>query len=102
VIRKYTYREDWDYSGELEWTAGPDRLRLHVDHCIEALRIALMCTADVTPILLSIDPAEPLGASPDFETLHRCRNINSLLDWATSEGLLFKLTNRTMSNKTFL
>jgi hypothetical protein len=31
--------------------------RMHVDHCIETLRLALMCFADVTPILMLNDPS---------------------------------------------
>lgn len=96
LVRKYTYREDWDYTHELEWADGPETLRSHVDHCLETLRISLMCTADVTPILITMDPVSPLGGYPDFETIHRCRNIDNLLEWAGSEGLLFNLTNRTI------
>lgn len=96
MVRKYTYREDWDYTGEQEWADGPEKLRSHVDHCLETLRMALMCTADLTPILISMDPASPLGGYPDFETVHRCRNIDSILEWADAEGLLFQLKNRTV------
>lgn len=35
--------------------------RLHADHCIETLRLALMCHGDVTPVLIHVEPDAPLA-----------------------------------------
>lgn len=54
--------------------------RMHVDHCIETVRLALMCAADVTPYLIEVDEGAPLGGRADFGAVHKCR------DWGKIEG----------------
>ena len=61
---------------------SPSQLRLHVDHCIEAIRLDLMCAGDVAPFLAIVDPKLKLGESPDFETLYRCRKFDKLVAWS--------------------
>ena len=77
-------------------------LRGHVDHCIETLRIAISCTADVTPVLIFADPTLPLGGYPDFETIHRCRNVDRLKEWARLENMVFTLRTNVTVNGTQL
>lgn len=55
--------------------------RMHVDHCIETVRIALMCFADITPVLVREDPVSPLGSRADFNTHHKCRNFEKIEQW---------------------
>ncbi|KAJ0357180.1 hypothetical protein COL154_010382 [Colletotrichum chrysophilum] len=57
----------------------PLKNRIHVDHCLEALRISLMCFADVTPLMVRI--GGPAGARADFNTHHKCRNFDKISDW---------------------
>lgn len=52
--------------------------RMHVDHCIEALRISLMCHGDVTPYLVMYDAASGSGFKADFSPHHRCRRFEPL------------------------
>ena len=52
-----------------------------MDHCIDALRIRLMCYADVTPFLHELEPAAELGATPDFNTQHRCKKYDKIQEW---------------------
>ncbi|KAK8116533.1 uncharacterized protein PG998_004814, partial [Apiospora kogelbergensis] len=57
--------------------------RLEVDHCIDALRMSIMCTSDVTPITFYDSEALP-GRQyplPDFSSLHTCRNFDAILEW---------------------
>ncbi|PCG89627.1 Protein of unknown function DUF3328 [Penicillium occitanis (nom. inval.)] len=82
LIRQYTYRDEWDYSALPSFDGSPQLVRHHVDHCIETLRINLMCTADVTPYLIEINPARRLGEDPNFNTLHKCRKWDKLVEWA--------------------
>ncbi|KAH8879266.1 hypothetical protein GQ53DRAFT_855067 [Thozetella sp. PMI_491] len=84
LIRMYT----WLQAGKYETPPGgltstPVGNRMHVDHCIETLRITLMCHGDVTPILVLSDPTAPLGARADFNTHHKCRNFDKISDWIT-------------------
>ncbi|KAJ5114124.1 hypothetical protein N7456_002658 [Penicillium angulare] len=54
---------------------------VHMNHCLDYLRQAVMCNVDVTPIPVSWDDKEdrPL---PDFEMEHTCRNFWKVRDWA--------------------
>ncbi|KAF4624246.1 hypothetical protein G7Y89_g13926 [Cudoniella acicularis] len=83
IIRQYTWK---DY-----YLRHPDRVetprvfkesevgaRMHADHCIEALRIALMCHGDTTPYLIIEDPEAPLGFLADFSPHHKCVKFDSL------------------------
>lgn len=55
--------------------------RLHVSHCIEVLRQALTCNADLTPYLMY---KTPNGASPvteDFNANHKCKKFDRIMGW---------------------
>lgn len=53
--------------------------RMHIDHCLESLRMALQCHGDVTPVL--VKTGGPIGVKADFRTHHKCRNFQKLDDW---------------------
>lgn len=57
--------------------------RMHVDHCIETLRLSLMCYGDVTPVLLNhrTDGRHQVPRELDFNVHHKCRNFDQLVDW---------------------
>lgn len=61
--------------------------RMHVDHCIEALRIALMCHGDTTPYFTMITPDAPHGALSDFSAHHKCRKFDKLQTWTEEHGI---------------
>ena len=61
--------------------------RMHVDHCIETLRISLMCQADTTPYFLVLDPTAPLGSRADFSPHHKCRNFETIQKWVEENQL---------------
>lgn len=70
----------WDFSSHaIDGCCSDTRANnLCLDHCIEMLRINLMCTADVTPITAVI-PTWKNSPTPDFSTVHTCRNFNKIL-----------------------
>ncbi|KAI3324014.1 hypothetical protein HD806DRAFT_535129 [Xylariaceae sp. AK1471] len=55
--------------------------RMHVDHCIETLRLQLMCNADLTPMLVLKDDTIALGSKADFNVHHKCRRWDRLVAW---------------------
>jgi hypothetical protein len=61
-----------------------------IDHCIEILRIALMCTADVTPIILYV-PDWQDNPTPDFNTLHMCRDFGKIVHYVQENAIEWKL-----------
>ncbi|KAE8374158.1 hypothetical protein BDV26DRAFT_284484 [Aspergillus bertholletiae] len=81
LIRQYTYRHEYDYSKTPAFDAEPHMVRAHIDHCIETIRMYLMCVGDVTPYLMISAPSRPLGELPDFNTKHKCRNYTKLQEW---------------------
>lgn len=60
--------------------------RLHVDHCIETLRLSLMCYSDVTPVLAELAPDRPTGFQLDFNVHHKCRNYDTIMDYLHKHG----------------
>ena len=87
VIRQYTWREYYPKHPDtvsvpfLLTSENEMMARMHVDHCIEALRLSLMCHGDTTPYLLRIDPQSPSGISPDFSMHHKCVKFEPLVDY---------------------
>lgn len=77
----YTWYQAGKYPGVPEGLSSdsPLKNRMHVDHCFEALRISLMCFADVTPLLIRLGGAA--GAHADFETHHKCRDFSKIEEW---------------------
>ncbi|KAF0319787.1 hypothetical protein GQ607_013038 [Colletotrichum asianum] len=60
-----------------------ENIYTHYDHCIDMLRMNLMCYADVTPALF-VDPlSNPLrrDALPNWSSMHTCRDFDAILEW---------------------
>ncbi len=60
---------------------------MHVDHCIESLRLTLLCHADVTPVLAENNPLRGTGLQLDFSVHHKCRNYDKMLEWVQAHGV---------------
>lgn len=54
---------------------------MHVDHCIEALRLSFMCYGDVTPILAEVAEHRQTGIKLDFNVHHKCRNFDKIVNY---------------------
>jgi len=79
-LRKITYKEHYDPLGG-DLADPPKKLRVHLDHCIEILRLNLMCSSDVGVITFHEMPGYD-GPWPDFSTKHVCRNYDNIRTWA--------------------
>ncbi|KAL8296361.1 hypothetical protein RB597_005778 [Gaeumannomyces tritici] len=86
LVRQYVHRSEWDYSTDPGFSGTEQQILDHVDHCIEALRIRLMCSADVTPFL-HLNTSDK-GAQPDFDTQHRCPRYGNIVDWAKQHQIM--------------
>lgn len=62
-------------------------LRMHTDHCIETLRIVLMCHSDVSPVLVKWSSSDPPMPEADFSSHHYCRNFEDILAWNRKHAL---------------
>ncbi|KAE8419516.1 hypothetical protein BDV36DRAFT_294108 [Aspergillus pseudocaelatus] len=86
-VHKNSY---YDHFGEWPDGSGPGNeavKKTHIDHCIELLRITLMCVSDVTPLMFIDDPHAFQRRTPDFNTMHTCRNFWEIREWVEKMGL---------------
>ncbi|KAI1118047.1 hypothetical protein F5Y14DRAFT_400928 [Nemania sp. NC0429] len=95
LVRQYTWRDyydehlrEWLDAGDnhkmVDLNVSSDRSvgdRMHVDHCIETLRLQLMCNADLTPMLVLKDDSVAVGSKADFDVHHKCRRWDRLVEW---------------------
>ncbi|KAI8633234.1 hypothetical protein F5Y19DRAFT_490409 [Xylariaceae sp. FL1651] len=59
-----------------------ERYNTHIEHCIDSIRQALMCTSDITPWPVEWNTRYH-RPRPNFITApHTCRNFEKLRDWA--------------------
>ncbi|UKZ77005.1 hypothetical protein TrVFT333_004721 [Trichoderma virens FT-333] len=90
-LRQYTWQLAGAYKeGNSLYAPKGSRkeLRIHADHCIESLRITLMCHGDVSPVLIKMDNHyDPPRPSAEFSSHHRCRNFEQIMAWNEDHGL---------------
>jgi hypothetical protein len=63
-----------------------------VDHCIETLRLSLMCQADIGVFTYRRFPEYGLDEGdfwPDFSSMHVCRNFDTIRTWAIEHAVAF-------------
>lgn len=80
MVRKATYPDYQDDYANGDFGVPKDELRGHLDHCIEMLRMNLMCHADVG--VITFHEMEGKGMWPDFSSWHVCRDYDAVRTWA--------------------
>ncbi|KAK9435462.1 hypothetical protein VB005_10259 [Metarhizium brunneum] len=70
VVRQFTWRHLYSEEDMPVDIAEPVAGRMHVDHCIETLRLSLMCYDDVAPLMVYVDLNAPIGHRADFNVHH--------------------------------
>ena len=55
--------------------------RMHLDHCIDALRQSIMCYGDLSPLNVKWSEAQHRPIF-DVNAVHTCRNFDKLKQWA--------------------
>ncbi|USP75641.1 uncharacterized protein yc1106_02915 [Curvularia clavata] len=85
LLRMSTYPEHYT---KVWWSDTADesaKVRAHLDHCIEILRVNLMCLSDVN--VFTFHPIEGQGYWPDYDSHHVCRNFDRIKDWAKEHAM---------------
>jgi len=85
VLRKYLYL---DYYGQFDpfFTETTQKnYRMHLEHCIDNLRQVLMCSADVGIITYEWVRGFSIPY-PNFNTKHKCRNFEKVIDWGMTHA----------------
>jgi len=65
----------------------------HTDHCINYLRQAIMCNADITPVVWKWENWRHKSI-PRFDVPHTCRSWDSIYQWAVDHALVEPLNDR--------
>ncbi|GAW15925.1 hypothetical protein ANO14919_053470 [Xylariales sp. No.14919] len=82
TIRQYTWLQAGKYkTPPSKFNTSPVGQRMHVDHCIETVRLALMCFGDLTPVLIREAPETVQAMKADFDSHHKCRNFDKIRKW---------------------
>ncbi|TVY38938.1 Cyclochlorotine biosynthesis protein [Lachnellula subtilissima] len=92
LIRQFTWRDYYPKHPDIilmpsDLQDSEVGTRMHVDHCIEALRISLMCHGDTTPYLIELDPTQTNGLKADFSPHHKCRDFGNLVKYVQEHAL---------------
>ncbi|RKU41769.1 hypothetical protein DL546_003356 [Coniochaeta pulveracea] len=96
LLRQAIYKDYYskeEVGGDVAEADGQEDLSGHVDHCIETLRLNLMCQSDIGVFTfhdfpeLADDGIE--GDWPDFETQHVCRNFEAIRKWTNANAVAF-------------
>ncbi|KAG1768902.1 hypothetical protein EV702DRAFT_979146, partial [Suillus placidus] len=85
LLRKASWLEYYE-STDRSFQATPEMVRLHFDHCIEMIRQSIMCNADVTMITWYWVQGHTVPY-PNFNTRHRCRNFEKIIDWSVEHAI---------------
>ncbi|PPJ60589.1 hypothetical protein CBER1_11755 [Cercospora berteroae] len=84
LIRQALYYNVDHYRGRTDvpmWAPDQkDVVETHIAHCVDDLRVSILCEADIRVVPYYNDPK---GAMPDFARSKKCRNFESVKDWAT-------------------
>lgn len=88
AIRKHL---DIEYYAE-SMTLPPEYRRMHLDHCVDHLRQAILCHGDLTPVTMTPVMANTSLPYPvtfylgQTERKHTCRNQEAILQWVKERG----------------
>ncbi|KAI8941717.1 hypothetical protein NX059_002924 [Plenodomus lindquistii] len=86
LLRMSTYP---DYYTKLWWSDtndAPEKVRAHLDHCVEILRMNLMCVSDVN-VFTFHEKEGRQGYWPDYESHRVCRDFERIREWAVENGV---------------
>ncbi|KNG86942.1 hypothetical protein ANOM_004193 [Aspergillus nomiae NRRL 13137] len=87
-IYQKEYEEEFGYPAAQFEPEHANITATHIDHCLETLRLNMMCTADVTPVMIVADDTAPLGRYVDFNTMHKCRNFWDIRAWVDQNKVM--------------
>lgn len=79
------YNKSWGSLYPVDFD-DPVVARTHVDHCLETIRLSIMCYADVTPVMLRYDRATG-ERQTDFNTHHKCRDFEKIMAYLQKNGV---------------
>ncbi|KFZ02434.1 hypothetical protein V500_00208 [Pseudogymnoascus sp. VKM F-4518 (FW-2643)] len=85
LLWKTTY-PDYYTEIKIDFMKDEKTLRNHLDHCADLLRQSLQCTGDTSVITYDWVNGRDIPY-PNFNTLHKCRNFDNILQWGKAHQL---------------
>ncbi|KFY84219.1 hypothetical protein V498_07859, partial [Pseudogymnoascus sp. VKM F-4517 (FW-2822)] len=75
------------YQHHMDWLPVEYR-RMHMDHCVDQIRQAILCAGDLTPVTLQpiLTGESRILILGQAERLHTCRNGMAIRDWFEERG----------------
>ncbi|WQF86829.1 Putative mycotoxin biosynthesis protein UstYa [Colletotrichum destructivum] len=88
LLRKSLYKDK-------PWSTDPDdpMSLMHLEHCIDALRQAVMCSVDITPHPWTWKDSENKEVA---DVMHTCRNFDAIREWARTRNVFERGWNQSM------
>jgi len=87
LLRQATFKDYYVGLGTNgDFVEGDDMLRIHLDHCLEILRMNIQCNADIGVFTFYLLPGDPLPW-PELHSYHQCRNFDRVRDWALENSV---------------
>ena len=71
-----------------------DEADVHVEHCLDQLRQALMCSADTATIPWSWSKSQQRTIA-EARTTHTCKDFDAIRDWARSRHVVGEFDKNT-------
>lgn len=68
--------------GDQDELLGPD----HIDHCVDAIRQSLMCTADVSVLVWTWNKKKKMNMEVG-QIAHTCRKFDKIQEWARERAI---------------
>ncbi|KAH8898705.1 hypothetical protein GQ53DRAFT_816936 [Thozetella sp. PMI_491] len=82
LLRQYTYHHEYNYSYVHAFVNEHVPIMVHVEHCIDMLRVKLECETDTSLYPVSKVPAKGIVIHAHPE--RACRNFSKVVDWANT------------------
>lgn len=86
TIRKFVWPERYPIVQETRFAQVGKFEVDHIDHCLNAVRQSLMCSADITPLVWQRDEGTHVSQI-HFNTVHTCRNWSAVQKWASDHSI---------------
>ncbi|PGH08527.1 hypothetical protein AJ80_07847 [Polytolypa hystricis UAMH7299] len=82
MLRKYFWAAELGLNKSSLMHRAVDKTfeRSHMDHCIDAVRQSLMCSADIAPITWAWSERDHMGKA-SANSNHTCRDFDRLMEW---------------------
>ena len=89
---QYAFQDSFNVTDQHFFNQDADRVKSHVEHCLDNIRWGIDCNSDVTPYLIKqrVDADGSRHVQLDVQKAAKCRDIDTMQIYAadhTVEGL---------------